>query len=66
MTGPATFTATQFADLLGVSEWSVYESVRRGDCPVAPIRVGRRLVWARSAVEQLLGLGSSHTGASKS
>ena len=52
----ATLRAAEFAELLGVSEWSLYESVRRGDCPVAPIRVGRRLVWSRAAVQKLLGL----------
>ncbi len=51
-----TLTAEELADLLGVSTWAVYESVRRGDCPVEPIRVGRRLVWSRAAVEQRLGL----------
>lgn len=53
---PATYTAEEFAALLGVSLWSLYESVRRGDPPIPPIRVGRRLVWPRSAVNTLLGL----------
>ena len=52
----AVYTADEVAGLLGVSPWAVYESVRRGDCPVAPIRVGRRLVWPRAAVDRLLGL----------
>lgn len=50
-----TITAEQLADRLGVSSWAVYESVRRGDCPVQPIKVGRRLVWARARVDALLG-----------
>lgn len=53
---PATYTADEFAALLGVSLWSLYESVRRGDPPIPPIRVGRRLVWPRSAVNALLGI----------
>jgi predicted DNA-binding transcriptional regulator AlpA len=50
-----TLTAQQLADALGVSPWSIYEAVKRGDCPVRPIRVGRRLVFPRPAVEALLG-----------
>ena len=51
----ATITVAQLAGLLGVSTWSIYESVKRGDCPVPPIRVGTRLVWSRHGVETLLG-----------
>lgn len=54
----ATMTAEELAELLGVSTWAVYEAVRRGDCPVAPIRVGRRLLWPRASVDALLGLTS--------
>lgn len=52
----ATYTAAELAALLGVSEWAVYESVRRGDSRVPPIRVGRRIVFARAAVHRLLEL----------
>ena len=53
---PATYRAEQVAQHLGVSIWAVYESVRRGDCPVSPIKIGRRLVWSKAAVDRLLGL----------
>jgi excisionase family DNA binding protein len=52
----ATYTAEELAELLGVSAWSVYASVKSGGCPIEPIRVGRRMVWPRSAVDRLLGL----------
>jgi predicted DNA-binding transcriptional regulator AlpA len=53
----ATYSAEQFADLLGVSPWSIYQSVKSGTCPIDPIRVGqRRLVWSKAAVDRLLGL----------
>ncbi len=55
---PATYTAEQFFGLLGVSTWAGYESVRRGDCPIEPIRVGRRLVWAKAKVDGVLGIES--------
>lgn len=51
----ATMTADELASTLGVSRDSIYDAVRRGDCPVTPIKVGRRLVWSRARVEQLLG-----------
>ena len=53
---PATCTTEEFAELLGVSTWALYESVRRGDPPIEPIRVGRRLVWSRAKVDALLGV----------
>jgi len=40
----ATLNADEFAQLLGVSTWSIYASVKRGDCSVEPIRIGHRLV----------------------
>ena len=53
---PATYTAEEFAAKLGVSTWAIYEAARRGDCPVLPIRLGRRLVWSCTRVNRLLGL----------
>lgn len=52
----AVYDVERLAELLDVSTWSIYESVRRGDCPVPPIRVGKRIVFARAAVNALLGL----------
>lgn len=59
MTRAATLTVAELANLLGVSEWAIYQSARDGTCPIPPIRVGRRLVFARAAVEQLLGLAGA-------
>lgn len=56
MTGTATLTTAELAEWLGVSEWALRESVRRGDPPIQPIRVGRRIVWPRAAAERLLQL----------
>lgn len=55
---PATYTAEQVADLLQVSAWSVYQASRRNEPPIGTlaIKVGRRLVWPRAAVDRLLGL----------
>jgi predicted DNA-binding transcriptional regulator AlpA len=59
----ATYTADEFAELLGCSTWAIYEGVRRGDCPLPPIRIGRRLVWPRATVDRLLGLDGPPAGA---
>ena len=53
---PATMTAAEVAEALGVSEWSLYRSVREGTCPIEPIRVGRRMVWSSAKVMVLLGM----------
>jgi predicted transcriptional regulator len=50
-----TLTVDELAALLGVSAWSVYLSGRRGHSPVRPIRAGRRVLFAKGAVEQVLG-----------
>jgi excisionase family DNA binding protein len=54
----ATYTVEELAELLRVSEWSLYSSVRGGTSPVPAIRVGRRIVFAKAAVDHLLGLVS--------
>ena len=53
-----TITAKQFAELLGISLWALYQSVREETCPVEPIRVGRRMVWSSALVADLLGVES--------
>ncbi len=51
---PATIDARQLADLFGCSYWSVLEQVKAGTCPVAPLRLGRKLRWSTAAVLRLL------------
>jgi hypothetical protein len=41
--------------LLGLSRNGGYEAARRGDLGVPVLRVGRRIVVPRQAVEELLG-----------
>jgi len=53
---PKTYQAKELAELFGCSTWAIYEAVRRGDCPVEPIKIGKRLVWARARVDALLGI----------
>ena len=52
----ATVTVEELAELLGVSSWAVYQACRSDSCPVPPIKVGRRIVFPKAAVDRLLGL----------
>ena len=51
-TNPATMTVAQAATMLGISRSSAYECVRLGAIP--SIRLGRRIVIPRRAVDELL------------
>lgn len=50
-----TLTVSEAARELGISRNSAYEAVRRGQIP--SIRIGRRLLVPRSALERLLSAG---------
>jgi excisionase family DNA binding protein len=45
----------QLANVLGVGRSKIYEMIRTNDLPVAPIRIGRRVVFSRAKVEEFLG-----------
>lgn len=47
-----TYTIEETAKVLGLGRTSAYEAVRRGEIPV--LRVGRRLLVPRAALERLL------------
>ncbi len=60
---PAVYDAAEMAALWGVSEWCLYEDVRRGERgdeagPIGrlAIRCGRRIVWPKTPVDRLLGI----------
>jgi len=55
---PLTYSVPQAAALIGISEWSYYEGVKRGELPGR--RVGRRIVVPRIQLEQwLAGKGAA-------
>jgi excisionase family DNA binding protein len=54
---PATMTVSQAATVLGISRSSAYECVRIGSIP--SIRLGRRIVVLRRAVDELLAMASA-------
>lgn len=56
-----TLTVEEAAAVLGISRAFAYEAVRRGEIP--SIRIGRRVLVPRAALERLLDGGSAPTPA---
>jgi excisionase family DNA binding protein len=50
-----TLNIDDVAPLLGINRSTAYELIRRNQFPLPVIRLGRRLVVARQAVDELLG-----------
>jgi excisionase family DNA binding protein len=57
----ATYTVDEAAKLLGIGRNLCYEKVKTGEIPV--IRIGRRLLVPRRALEKLLEQGQAITPA---
>jgi predicted site-specific integrase-resolvase len=55
----ATATIPEFARRFGISRSTAYELAKRDALPVAVIRLGRRMVVSREAMERLLGGGTA-------
>ena len=49
-----TVSIPEAARRLGVSAWAAYRSIQRGDFPLPVIRVGKRVLVARAALDELL------------
>ncbi len=56
-----TYSVEQAARILGIGRNSAYEAIRRGEIPA--LRLGRRLVVPRQALERLLRNSNSETAA---
>jgi hypothetical protein len=56
-----TMNAEEVAAAVGVSTWAVRQAANRGTTPIgaAALRVGRRVVWSRAAIDRLLGGGDA-------
>lgn len=59
---PLVYTVAQTAALLGISRTHAYELVARGD--LAHVRLGRRIVVPRHALEHLLDVVAERPAAS--
>ena len=54
---PSVLTVEEMAEVLRISRGSAYEAVRRGEIPA--IRIGRRFIVPRTALERMLGEAES-------
>lgn len=59
--GALTMTVPEAAKVLGISKNSAYLAAERGEIPT--IRVGRRVLVPRAALDQLLASGSRNRAA---
>jgi excisionase family DNA binding protein len=57
-----TMNIEDLARAIGISRPTAYDLARRDELPVPVIRVGRRLVVSRSAVDELLGRRKPDSG----
>jgi excisionase family DNA binding protein len=51
----ATLTTEEIAKALGISRNKAYEMVRTGSLPIPAIRLGRRIVFSKAALQSFLG-----------
>ena len=52
--GRPTLTVEEAGEILGLSRWAAYEAANKGQLPV--IRIGRRFIVARHALEKMLDI----------
>lgn len=50
----ATLTIPEVAATLGISTWLAYDRAARGELPVPVIKIGRRLLVSRAALDRAL------------
>ncbi len=55
----ATLTIEEAAERLGISRTLAYELASRGHLPVPVLRLGRRIVVSRLALERVLGAATA-------
>lgn len=53
-----TYTVDETAALLGIGRNAAYEAIKRGELPA--LRIGRRIVVPRAALDQLLNAAVPH------
>jgi len=51
--GRDSFSVPEGGEILGISTWSTYEAIKRGDIPV--VRFGRTIRIGRRTLEKMLG-----------
>jgi excisionase family DNA binding protein len=59
---PPTLSTREAAELFGVHHETLLAAVRDGTSPVAPLRIGRRMVWPTTLVLDAVGLSGDSEG----
>jgi excisionase family DNA binding protein len=54
----STVNVEEAAQALGVNRLTLYSAIRKGESPVPVIKIGRRLVVPRAALDRVLEQGS--------
>ena len=55
-----TYSIPEAAKFLGIGRNAAYEAVRKGQIPT--IRIGRRLLVPKAALQRMLEIGNTHNG----
>lgn len=53
---PATMQADELSSLTDTSTWTLYKAIRDGTCPFPYVRCGKKILFIRSRVYEMLGL----------
>lgn len=56
---PATMQTDELSDLTATSTWTLYKAIRDGTCPFPYVRCGKKILFIRSRVYEILGLGGN-------
>lgn len=56
---PATYTVKAAARRIGIAESFLYRQIQSGACPFPVLRIGRRVVVPRAALERYLAGGDA-------
>jgi excisionase family DNA binding protein len=51
----AAYSVDEVAALLGVNRLTVYSAIKRNEAPFPIVRIGRRIVVPKAAVDRMLG-----------
>lgn len=56
---PSTYSVVQAAQILGISSKALYDALAAGTSPIKAIRIGRRVLIPKAALEAVLSQAAS-------
>ena len=60
---PATYSSAEAANLLGIAKSTLHKLIREDSFPTPVIRLGKRVLIPRQALDELIANGSPSEGA---